>query len=67
MVYARALYEDPGAALDDLREAVTIGEDTARIARRVFGSLHPMTKAGDDILKFSRAALRAREAPSTSA
>ena len=32
-----ALYQDPRATLDDLREAVTTLEDTERIARRVFG------------------------------
>ena len=37
-------YEDPGATLDDLRDAVTTLEDTARIARRVFGGAHPTTK-----------------------
>ena len=36
--YARALYDDPAATLDDLRDAVTIYEETDRIARRVFGS-----------------------------
>ena len=30
-----ALYQDDGATLDDLREAVTTLEDTERIARRV--------------------------------
>jgi len=35
--YADALYTDPGATLDDLREAVTTLEETTRTARRVFG------------------------------
>ena len=59
--YAIALYEDPDATLDDLREAVTTGEDTARIARRVLGGAHPMTKAIGYLLRDARAALRARE------
>ena len=33
--YAMALYQDEGATLDDLREAVTTLEDAGRIARRV--------------------------------
>jgi len=61
--YGRALYEDPGATLDDLRDAVTTLEDTARIARRVFGGAHPLTEGvGRELLK-ARAALRARETP----
>ena len=64
--YARALYEDPGATLDDLRDAVTALEDTARIARRVFGGAHPLTEGvGRELLK-ARAALRARETPPAS-
>ena len=37
------LYEDDGATLDDLREAVTTLEDTERTARRVLGGAHPLT------------------------
>ena len=59
--YARALYEDPAATLDDLREAVNTLEDTARIARRVMGSAHPLTATIEEDLRRSRAALRARE------
>ena len=59
--YARALYEDPGATLDDLRDAVTTLEDTARIARRVFGGAHPTTKGIEHTLRDARAALHARE------
>jgi hypothetical protein len=42
-IYGDALYEADGATLDDLREAVTTLEDTARIARRVLGGAHPFT------------------------
>ena len=59
--YARALYGDPGATLDDLREAVTTIEDAGRIARRVFGGAHPLTKGIGGDLRDARAALRARE------
>ena len=59
--YARALYEDTGATLDNLREAVTTLEETARTARRVLGGTHPLTSAIEGDLRESRAALR--EAP----
>ena len=42
-------------------------DDIARTARRVFGGAHPLTEAIDDSLQEARAALRARETPSTSA
>ena len=41
--YARALWNDDGATPDDLREAVTTLEETARTARRVLGGAHPLT------------------------
>ena len=41
MNYARTLYMDAGATLDDLREAVTTLEDTERTARRVLGGAQP--------------------------
>ena len=64
-IYANALYEwNAGAAITDLREAVNIHEDMVRIARRVFGGTHPITKGFEGQLGYSRAALRARETPS---
>ena len=63
--YARALYFDPGATLDDLREAVTTLEDMGRIARRVLGSAHPVTTGIERALRQARAKLRrARETSS---
>ena len=59
-VYSQALYGDPGASLDDLREAVTTLEDTARIARRVLGGEHPLTTGVEKTLGKSRAAYDAR-------
>ena len=59
--YARALYVDPGATLDDLREAVATFEDSERIARRVFGSKNPATEVHGEWLQYARAGLRARE------
>ena len=61
-MYALALYEDPDATLDDLNEAVTTLEDVGRIARRVFGGAHPLTKGIEGDLRQALAALRAREA-----
>ena len=66
-IYAEALYKDPGATLDDLRESVTMLEDTARTARRVLGGAHPILGAFELSLPNARAALGARERLSTSA
>jgi len=63
-LYAVALCNDPGATLDDLREAIETFEETGRIARRVLGSAHPLTKKIENALRQSRAALRACETPS---
>ena len=62
--YARALYNDTSATLDDLREGVTMLEDAGRIARRVFGGAHPTTENIELDLRIVQAALRARETPS---
>ena len=61
MNYAMALKGDSSATQDDLSEAVTTLEDTARTARRVFGSAHPLTEAVAAYLQDAQAALRARE------
>ena len=58
---ARALYEDPGATLDDLNEAVEMLEETTRTARRVLGGAHPLTTGIEGDLRKARAVLRARE------
>ena len=65
--YAQSLYRNPGATLDDLREAVTTLEDVERTARRVLGGAHPLTGGIERRLRDARAALRARETPSGSA
>ena len=62
MNYAGALYDDPGATLDDLREAVETLADAERTARRVFGGTHPLTVEIECDLQKARAALGAREA-----
>ena len=61
--YAIALFLDDGATLDDLREAVTTLEGTTRIARRVFGGVHPTTMSIEANLESVRAVLRARKMP----
>jgi len=63
--YARALYGDPNATLDDLREAVTILGEAGRTARRVFGGAHPLTTWIERELQNSRAALAAWKATSS--
>jgi hypothetical protein len=60
-VYADALYVDAGATVDDLREAVTMLEEAARTARRVFSGAHPLTTEIEGDLQKSRAALGDRE------
>ena len=65
--YAIALYKDGGATLDDLREAVTTLEDTARTARRVLGGAHPSTMGQETSLRSARAALAARDGADASA
>ena len=62
--YARALYIDPAATLDDLSEAVTTLEDARRTARRVLGGPHPLTKGMESELRNARAALDSRETQS---
>ncbi len=63
MNYSQDLYQDDGATLDDLSEAVTTLEESARTARRVFGGSHPVTAEIELSLRESRAVLRARETP----
>ena len=65
-IYAMALYRDPDATLDDLREAVTTIEETERTARRVFGGAHPLTEGIEAALRNARKMLRARETPQPS-
>ena len=55
--YARALYRDNVATLDDHREAVTTLEDVERTARRVLGGAHPLTTAIEKCLRNARARL----------
>ena len=63
LLYAMALYFNPDAKLDDLREAVETLEDIERTARRVLGGAHPLTTGIEKDLRDARALLRARETP----
>ena len=70
---AIALYESPAATLNDLREAVTMLEDTARTARRVLGEAHPTVEGIEVVRRAAQRALslallevaRQRESPDT--
>jgi tetratricopeptide (TPR) repeat protein len=55
--YAVALYKDPDATLDDLREAVRTLEATAQTARRVLGAANPTTVMFEKFLRYPRARL----------
>ena len=57
-----ALFKDPDATLDDTHEAVATLEDAERIARRVFGSAHPIAEGIGGTLRKSRNVLAARKA-----
>ena len=65
--YAKALRDDTGATLDDLREAVTMLEELERTARRVLGGAHPTMARIEQYLRDARAALAAREGDDVSA
>ena len=63
MSYAQSLYNDEGATLDDLREAVTTLAEITRTARRVMGGTHPLTVGIEGALREAWALLRAHETP----
>jgi hypothetical protein len=61
-LYAVALYMDPTATLDELREAVTTLESVAPTWKRIFGPVHPETPLIHGALNEAREALTARTA-----
>jgi hypothetical protein len=61
MNYARALYLNTGAVLDDLGEAVEMLLQTARTARRVLGGAHPLTGNIGEYLREVHGILRGRK------
>jgi hypothetical protein len=72
LAYTQSLRKDPGATLDDDREAVTTLEEIERTARRVFGGAHPVTGGIKGDLRLARspeewrAAVRGELAPTPS-
>ena len=60
-VHAETLYANPGATLDDVRQAVEALEDIERTARRVLGGKYPTAVKIEESLQNARATLRARE------
>ena len=58
--YAMTLYQDDGATLDDLREAVETLEFVAPTWKRVFGPSHPETPLVHGALEEAHKALAAR-------
>ena len=62
-IYANVLCDDPGATIDDIREAVTTLEDMEPTMRRLHGGAHPHTVALGLRLQLARSVLRARETP----
>ena len=54
-------YKADKPMLDDIREAVTMLEDTVLRARRVLGGAHPLTEHTEDTLQKARTILRACE------
>ena len=62
-IYARALFRDAGATLDDLRESVATLEELTRTARRVLGGTHATTVEIEGSLRDAQFTLRARATP----
>ena len=67
MNYGQALFEDDGATLEDLREAVTTFAEIERTARRVLGGANPLTVDIGRGLQYARSALAARDGDNVSA
>ena len=59
-IYAKALYRNDSATLDDLREAVETLESVAPVWTRIFGEAHPETPSVQRALEDAREALAAR-------
>ena len=60
-MYAKALYMDDAATLEDVREAVTTLEEIKPIAQRVLGGAYPTTTGIENNLRKARAKLSSRE------
>ena len=66
-LYAEALCRDPGATLDDIREAVATLEEIGPTARRFLGGAHPLTERIEFDMRDAQETLRASETPSRNA
>ena len=66
-MYAISLFDNDNATLEEKREAVTTLEETSPTAQRVLGGAHPLVVNIERHLRKARAALRAREEPSSGA
>ena len=60
--FAKTLYVNDSAKLDDIREAVTTLEDVERTSRRLLGGAHPNVRSMEVSLQQAQAVLHAREA-----
>ncbi len=63
--YARTLYMDEGATLNDLHEAVATLESVANSWKRIFGPAHPDTPKAQAALRTARGALAKHAAASS--
>ena len=59
---AATFLHNPGATLDEIREAINTLEEMEPIARRTLGIAHPIAVNIQGELQKARALLRAREA-----
>ena len=59
-IHALALFGHPAATLDDLREAVSMLDETGRTARHVLGEAHPTLLGIEVIRRAAQRALSAR-------
>ena len=60
-MYARCLYKNDGASLEDITAAVATLEDIDRLMTRVYGASHPQTGATRAHLAAARAKLAERK------
>ena len=61
-LYAKTFFHNPGATIDEIREAVNTLEEIEPIARRALGIAHPIAVNIQGELQKARGLLRAREA-----
>ena len=64
-IYVEVIYKDTRTTLHDLREGVTMFEETEQTARRVLGGAHPDVRVMEVCLRRARETLRDREEASS--